>query len=99
MVKVLLRQAAIDDLNYIWNYTLNEWSEKQADVYYERLVSAMELIAANPAIGKGYEEIHHRLRGMKMEKHIIFYRMEGEDCLEIIRVLHERMDLKARLGM
>ncbi|MFN7301005.1 MAG: type II toxin-antitoxin system RelE/ParE family toxin [Bacteroidota bacterium] len=98
MVKVLLRQAAIDDLNDIWNYTLNEWSEKQADFYYQRLVLAIELIAANPSIGKGYEEIHHQLRGLRTEKHIIFYRIAGVESLEIIRILHERMDVKTRLG-
>ena len=59
MVKVLLRQAAIDDLNAIWNYTRNEWSEKQADFYYQRLVLAIELIAAYQSIGKGYEELLH----------------------------------------
>lgn len=31
MAKVTLRQKAIDDLNDIWDYTFEQWSEKQAD--------------------------------------------------------------------
>ena len=34
MAKVVLRQEAIDDLNDIWDYTFEKWSEKQADKYY-----------------------------------------------------------------
>lgn len=34
MAKVILRQEAIDDLNDIWDYTFDKWSEKQADKYY-----------------------------------------------------------------
>jgi len=33
MAKVILRQEAIDDLNAIWDYTFEQWSEKQADKY------------------------------------------------------------------
>jgi toxin ParE1/3/4 len=31
MTKLIFRQAAIYDLNKIWEYTYEEWSEKQAD--------------------------------------------------------------------
>ena len=37
MSKVTLRQAAIDDLNAIWEYSCEEWSEEQADRYYAKL--------------------------------------------------------------
>ena len=39
MSNVTLRQAAIDDLNAIWEYTCEEWSEEQADRYYAKLKS------------------------------------------------------------
>jgi toxin ParE1/3/4 len=40
MAKIIFRQAAIDDLNRIWQYTYEEWSEKQADKYYKSLTFA-----------------------------------------------------------
>jgi toxin ParE1/3/4 len=91
MVKVILRQEAIDDLTDIWNYTVQEWSENQADKYYKTIKSACN------EIGKNYPEISVHLLGLKWGKHIIFYHQISEHEIEVIRILHERMDLKNRL--
>ena len=37
MAKVILRQEAIDDLNNIWEYPFEKWSEAHADKYYSML--------------------------------------------------------------
>ncbi|MEI6021854.1 MAG: type II toxin-antitoxin system RelE/ParE family toxin, partial [Bacteroidota bacterium] len=34
MVKYHFTNKAIEDLTEIWQYTVEEWSEKQADKYY-----------------------------------------------------------------
>lgn len=98
MAKVILRQEAIDDLNSIWNYTFKKWSEKQADKYYETIKMACNGIGDNPDIGKEYYGINKKLLGLKFEKHIIFYQEMLNDRIEIIRILHERMDLKNRIS-
>jgi toxin ParE1/3/4 len=97
MVKVILRQEAIDDLNDIWDYTFEKWSETQADNYYETIKLACNGIADNPSIGKEYDEISRNLLGIKSGKHIIFYQIISIDEIEIIRILHERMDLNNRI--
>ncbi len=97
MAKVILRQEAIDDLNDIWVYTLKEWSEKQADKYYASIEFACTQIGKNPEIGQEYVEISKDLLGLRTGKHIIFYKVISKDQIEIIRILHERMDLKNRL--
>ncbi len=48
MVKYVLTNKAIEDLSNIWNYTYDNWSEKQADKYYELLILACEAISTNP---------------------------------------------------
>ena len=73
MAKVLLRQEAIDDLSDIWHYTLHEWSENQAEKYYETIKFACKEIGKNPNIGKLYTEISKYLFGLKTGKHIILY--------------------------
>ena len=98
MTNVIWRQKAIDDLTAIWKYTLQEWSENQADYYYKTIRSACSKIGRNPAIGKNYPEISSDLFGFKSEKHILFYQIVSEHEIEIIRILHESMDLKNRLG-
>ena len=97
MAKVILRQRAIDDLNNIWDYTFEKWSEKQADKYYATIKMACSGIGGSPDIGNEYEGISRNLLGFKSGKHIIFYRQKSKERVEIIRILHERMDLKNRI--
>lgn len=97
MPKVILRQQAIDDLNDIWNYTFEQWSENQADKYYALLKFSCIEIGENPELGRDYSRIKRNLLGLKTGKHIIFYHLISVDEIEIIRILHERMDLKNKL--
>lgn len=97
MAKVIFRQQAIDDLNSIWIYTFDKWSEEQADKYYASLEFACLQIGENPELGKEYETIKSNLLGLRTGKHIIFYLVVDEHKIEIIRILHERMDLIKRL--
>ena len=39
MPKFHLTNKAVEDLSDIWEYTYAEWSEEQADFYYEFLLS------------------------------------------------------------
>ena len=98
MAKVTIRQQAIDDLNNIWLYTFEEWSERQADKYYATLEFTCMQIGKNPQLGREYEGINSNLLGLRTGKHIIFYQVISKDEIEIIRILHERMDLKNRLN-
>jgi toxin ParE1/3/4 len=98
MAKVILRQKAIDDLNDIWEYTFEKWSAKQADNYYETIKLACNMIGQNPDVGKEYDGINKNLLGLKSGKHIIFYQSLDEEKIEVIRILHERMDLKNRIS-
>lgn len=98
MANVTLRQEAINDLTEIWNYTIENWSEDQADKYYNSLKLACKKIGEKPAIGKKYSEISEHLLGFKTGKHIIFYYVISTFEIEIIRILHENMDLENRLN-
>jgi len=84
-------------LKNIWDYTFEKWSENQADKYYARIKFACKEIGENPDLGKEYTKISRNLLGLKSGKHIIFYCLISENELEVIRILHERMDLEKRL--
>lgn len=92
-----IRQEAIDDLNDIWFYTFEEWSEKQAGKYYFTLEFACTQIGRNPDLGKEFDEISNNLLGLRTGKHIIFYQVISKGRIEVVRMLHERMDLKNKL--
>ena len=97
MVKVILKQEAIDDLNNIWEYTFEKWSENQADKYYSEIIDYCEIISKNPNIGKNYKEIDFEIFGFLANKHIIFYRILNLQEIEIERILGAEMDLKNRI--
>ncbi len=88
---------AIHDLSDIWNYTSENWSEKQADKYYHLLINYCVFLSKNPQQGKTYFDIQIGVFGIKASKHIIFYRIIDHSSIEITRILHERMDLKNQL--
>ncbi len=98
MAKVILRQEAINDLNNIWVYTFEKWSENQADKYYRMLQLSCKEIGENPEIGKEYNGINTNLLGFQSGRHIIFYQLINEYEIEVIRILHESMDLKNRIN-
>ncbi len=98
MAKFKLTNKAVEDLSKIWDYTFEIWSENQADKYYEMLISTCQEIADNPVLGKNCDGINQSLFGMKMYRHINFYRTLNENFVEITRILHERMDLKKRIS-
>ncbi len=98
MAEVTLRQKAIDDLSDIWNYTCDKWSEAQADRYYDLIRAACKKIGKHPELGKNYTGIEKNLLGTKAGKHIIFYQATSKNRIEVVRILHERMDLETRIA-
>ncbi|SHH74929.1 type II toxin-antitoxin system RelE/ParE family toxin [Flavobacterium defluvii] len=96
MAKYHLTNKAVEDLADIWNYTFDEWSENQADKYYLLLLSSCQEAAENPNLGKKYDNITEKLLGYKSNEHILFYQIISKDEIEIIRILHRRMDLKSK---
>jgi len=98
MAKFKFTNNAVKDLTDIWNYTVEIWSESQADKYYKLIINACSAIAKKPEIGKVYPEIYPDLKGKITSKHIIFYRVMEDQSIEIIRILHERMDVKNKMA-
>ena len=97
MAKYSLSNKAIEDLSKIWEYTYEVWSESQADKYYELLTSSFQEIVQNPELGKNYDEIDKSIFGLRVGKHVVFYRIAQTVDIEILRILHQRMDLKNKI--
>lgn len=97
MARYLFTRKAVEDLTGIYEYTLEFWSESQADKYYNELISFCQMLAESPRIGKHYVEIGSDIFGLLFNKHLIFYRMLNEEEIEILRILGADMDLKNRI--
>lgn len=78
-------------------YTLHKWSKEQADRYYDLITGEIDLIADNFMTGKSAEQTRKKYRVTKIKSHLIFYRKTENDIVEIVRILHQRMEIKKRL--
>lgn len=65
MAQYFLTKEALRDLSKIWDYTLETWSEEQADKYYFDLLSACHELAVNPLMGKSYEVLGKGILGFR----------------------------------
>ncbi|RNI38825.1 type II toxin-antitoxin system RelE/ParE family toxin [Hanamia caeni] len=92
------KEASLD-LEEIWLYTFEHWLIEQADRYYNQLLNEIEYISKNPKSGKDYSNIRKGYLRTKVNSHLIFYQInESEKLVEIIRVLHQSMDIQSKLG-
>jgi toxin ParE1/3/4 len=97
MAKYILSIKATSDLTEIWNYTFDNWSETQADNYYQMLLDAFQDISNHKIKGKKYPEIAMTVLGARIAQHIIFYKWVSPTRVVIARILHSRMDLRNRI--
>lgn len=92
-----ISNKAISDLEEIWLYTVEKWSIEQADRYYNLIFDEIKYICKNNSAGKPMDHIRKGYRASKVKSHLIFYRAVDE-TIEVIRILHERMDVENRLN-
>ncbi len=96
MAKVHFSKRAVQDLAGIWEYTFDEWSERQADKYYSILIQACQEIAADSKKGKPYDEVAENVSGFLIYRHIILFKRISASEVLIVRILHAQMDLKSK---
>lgn len=97
MKRYRISEKAISDLEEIWLYTYNKWSKAQADKYYRLIINEIEAIANNYDFCKNIDYIKPGYRMSKVKSHLIFFRTASNKVIEIIRILHQSMDIENRL--
>ena len=88
---------ALEDLEKIWFYTFKKWSADQANRYYSIIIDEIEFLTDSFYSGKSAEHVRDGYRSTKVKSHLIFYRMSSDQKLEVIRILHQSMDVDDRL--
>jgi toxin ParE1/3/4 len=92
-----ISKNAVSDLEEIWLYTVEKWSVDQADRYYNLIFDEIHYICKNTNAGKPMEHARKGYRASKVKSHLIFYRIRN-NTIEVIRILHEQMDIENRLN-
>jgi toxin ParE1/3/4 len=93
----IISKEAIADLDEIWYYTVEKWSVEQANRYYDLIFQEIDYICKRPHSGMPLDDIRKGYRVSKVKSHLVFYKVVAE-TIEIIRILHQRMDIENRLN-
>jgi len=93
-----LTNLAKADLKEIGHYTQQQWGREQRVLYLNMFDVCFQQLAANPLKGKDCSEIRNGYRKLNAGSHLIFYRQKSIDHIEIVRILHGRMDIESRLS-
>ncbi|MBM3341718.1 MAG: type II toxin-antitoxin system RelE/ParE family toxin [Betaproteobacteria bacterium] len=93
---VVLSELAALDLADILQYTLEQWGERQMDVYAAKLNRGLRQLAANPRLGKPRDDWYPGCRCFAVEHHLVLYEVEAQE-VRVARFFHERVDVPRHL--
>ena len=91
-----LSNKALEDPRSIARYTEENWGREQRNKYLSKLDATIQLIVDEPQLGRACDEIRKGYRKHHVGLHLIFYR-QTTSHIEIIRILHESMDVDSHL--
>lgn len=89
--RVRLLPRAQRDFRTIIRYSLAMWSQRQSDVYRERIAEALQELGAFVNLGRARDEISLGLRSLGVADHVIYYRVNAEE-VAVIRIAHAKLD-------
>ena len=94
-----ISREANHDIENIWIYTFENWSLEQADRYINQIIDEIEYLTEKPESGKTYGQIRRGYFRSRINSHFIFYKINLRlEQIEIIRILHQRMDIESQLN-
>lgn len=89
---------AIEDLKSIATYTQKRWGRAQRNIYLKQFDDTFHTLADSPELGASCDLVKAGYLKFPQGSHVIFYRHCSNSEIEIIRILHERMDVTLNLG-
>ncbi|WP_417827751.1 type II toxin-antitoxin system RelE/ParE family toxin [Thalassospira sp.] len=90
----LTPKAAID-LEDIWRYTQRRWSVMQAEKYIREILQVFAELAGATRQGQKCD-VRDGYFKIPVGAHVIYYR-QAPDAIEVVRILHGRMDVARHL--
>lgn len=98
MAEYIISEKALEDLNNIWICTAENWSVDQANRYYNLIVDEIEYVSDNFETANDFGNVRKNYKYSKVKSHLMFYKKTENTVMEVVRILHERMDIRNRIN-
>ena len=91
---VILSPKAKADLSEIWDYTCTEWGAEQAEKYVRDLWAVMQEQTMDLAKSVDIGDVRKGYRKVRSGSHVIFFKAPKDGVVDVIRILHQKMDFE-----
>ncbi len=95
--RLVLAPEAKRDFRDILMFTERRWDKEQRSRYKARLDQSLRDLTRFPARGRSRDDVLPGLRGLPVESHIVYYRVDDQ-AINVVRILHGAMDVADLLG-
>lgn len=99
MIRFELTASARRDLKEIATHTQMRRGRAQRNAYLQVMDRVFHMLAETPAIGRGCDAVRAGYRKFPHGAHMVFYNMQDDGILLIVRILHAAMDVESNLGV
>ena len=97
MRRVILSPKAKVDLSQVWDYTYAEWGAEQAEKYIRELWAAIEEQSNDLTKSVDISDVRKGYRKVRSGSHVIFFKVTQGGILDVVRILHQKMDFDRHL--
>ena len=87
-----IHQSVYDELEDIWQFSLESWGLEQADQYIRDIMARFQWLADNPQAGRQRDDIKPGYHCYPQGAHLVFYRIV-DGTVDILGIPHQSMDV------
>jgi plasmid stabilization system protein ParE len=94
-VTIIWSREALEQIDNVVNYLLDEWSEKEVQQFLSELNRTVFILSKNPFLFPASEKYKNLRKAIITEHNSIVYRYNTKSSkVEVITILHSRMNNK-----
>ena len=97
MRRIIFSPKAKVDLSQVWDYTFAEWGAEQAEKYIRELCAAIEEQSSDLTKPLDISDVRKGYRKVRSGSHVIFFKVTKGGILDVVRILHQKMDFDRHL--
>lgn len=95
-MQILFSPKAKQDLNDIWDYSLENWGLVKAESYLRDISAKLNLVSDNLEVSQYIDFVREGYRKVVVNSHVVFFKV-NDDRIEVIRILNHKMDFDRHL--